>query len=233
MPESQSMKSHWIVLQHVAWEGPGIIAQEAAKRGHEVDVRRLDREDALPEADDIQGLVVMGGPLGAYEEASHPFLRKECELLATMARSGRPVLGVCLGAQLLAKALGARVFRGHGPEIGFGSVELTPAAQQDPLFAGAGDTLPVFHWHSDTFTLPDGAELLASSSMYAHQAFRFGGLAYGLQFHVEPDASTWAQWMPHLTEGLIDKAPLEQQAIEATGKRVIAKFFDRVMTAEA
>lgn len=227
------MKKRWVVLQHVAWEGPGIIAQEADRRGYEVDVRRLDRKDALPEADHIHGLVVMGGPLGANEEVLYPFLRKECELLATMARSGRPVLGVCLGAQLLAKALGAKVFPGHAAEIGFGSVELIPAAQKDPLFAGDGNTLPVFHWHGDTFTLPDSAELLASSSMYAHQAFRFGGLAYGLQFHVEPDASTWAQWMPHLPKGLIDKAPLEQQAIEETGKRVIAKFFDRVMTAEA
>jgi GMP synthase (glutamine-hydrolysing) len=227
------MKNRWVVLQHVAWEGPGIIAQEAARRGYEVDVRRLDREDALPKADHIHGLVVMGGPLGAYEEASYPFLKKECELLATMARIGRPVLGVCLGAQLLAKALGAKVFPGHAAEIGFGSAELTAAAQRDPLFAGADDTLPVFHWHGDTFTLPDGAELLASSSTYAHQAFRFGNLAYGLQFHIEPDASTWAEWRPHLPEGLIDKASLEQQAIEATGKRVIARFFDRVMAADA
>jgi len=121
------MKSHWVVLQHVEWEGPGVIAREAEMRGCEVDVRRLDREDALPNPDQLDGLVVMGGPLGAYEEDQYPFLRKECELLEAVARSAKPLLGVCLGAQLLAKALGGRVFPGHGAEIGFGSVDLTPA----------------------------------------------------------------------------------------------------------
>ncbi len=226
------MKSRWIVLQHVAWEGPGMIAGEAVRRGYTVDVCRLDREDALPDAGQVDGLVVMGGPLGAYEEDAYPFLRKECELVATMARSGRPVLGVCLGAQLLAKALGGRVFPGHGAEVGFGSVELTPAGKEDPLFAGAGAVLPVFHWHGDTFTLPDGAELLASNSMYAHQAFRFGRRAYGLQFHVEPDVGTWAAWRDHLPAGLIDDAAPRQQAVEAVGNPVIARFFDQAMAME-
>ena len=225
------MKSHWVVLQHVEWEGPGIIAQEAQKRGCEVDIRRLDREDEFPDANHVDGLVVMGGPLGAYEEEWYPYLRDERELLATVARRGSPVLGVCLGAQLLAKALGAKVFPGHGAEIGFGSIELTPAGQEDPLFAGAGNTLPVFHWHGDTFTLPEGAKLLASSRMYPHQAFRFGSRAYGLQFHVEPDLSTWAAWRDHLPKGLIDKSGEKQKAIEVAGAKVIGRFFDHVLKA--
>ena len=171
------------MLRHAEWEGPGIIAHEATNRGLEVEVLRLDHVDELPEADQIYGLVVMGGPFGAYEEDWYPFLVNECRLLAAVARSGRPVLGVCLGAQLLAKALGARVFPGHGAEIGFGSIELTAAGREDTLFASFGDALPAFHWHSDTFTLPEGAVLLASSQMYAHQAFRFGSRAYGFQFH--------------------------------------------------
>lgn len=228
-----TMGRHWVVLQHVAWEGPGIIAREAEKRGHEIDIRRLDREDALPDADHVDGLVVMGGPLGAYEEEWYPFLRKECELLEAVARQGRPVLGVCLGAQLLAKSLGAKVFPGHGAEIGFGSVELTPAGQEDPLFAGAGRSLPVFHWHGDTFTLPEGAVLLASNPMYTNQAFLFGSRAYGFQFHVEPDADTWAAWRDHLPKGLIDKidkSEPERRAIEVAGNEVIARFFDHVMS---
>lgn len=224
------MKSHWVVLQHVEWEGSGIIAREAKNRGYEVDIRRMDLGDEIPGADHVDGLVVMGGPLGAYEEDRHPFLRQEYELLEAVSRRGSPVLGVCLGAQLLAKSLGAKVFPGPGAEIGFGTVELTPAGQEDPLFAGVGRTLPVFHWHGDTFALPEGSELLASSVMYPHQAFRCGSRAYGLQFHVEPDAGTWAAWRDHLPVGLIDKSEAEQKAIELAGNKVIARFFDHVMS---
>lgn len=223
------MKSRWVVLQHVEWEGPGIIAREALNHGYEVDIRRLDREEALPDADQVDGLVVMGGSLGAYEEDWYPFLTKECRLLGAVARRGNPVLGVCLGAQLLAKALGAKVFPGHGAEIGFSSIELTATGREDALFAGFGDALPVFHWHGDTFTLPEGAELLASSQMYAHQAFRFGSRAYGFQFHVEPDAGTWAAWQNHLPKGLIDNPETERLQIEDAGKKIIARYFDHVM----
>ena len=213
-------------MQHVEWEGPGIIAREAKSRGLDVEVRRLDLEDEIPEADHVDGLVIMGGPFGAYEEDWYPFLAKECALLATAVRRGSPVLGVCLGAQLLAKVLGGKVFPGHGAEIGFGSIDLTQAGQQDPLFTGIGDFLPAFHWHGDTFTLPEGATLLASSQMYAQQAFRFGSCAYGLQFHVEPDTDTWAAWRNHLPRGLVENSETKQLEIEESGKRVIARFFD-------
>jgi GMP synthase (glutamine-hydrolysing) len=220
------MKTRWVVLQHVEWEGPGIIAREAEKRGCEVDIRRLDREDEIPTVDHRGGLVVMGGPLGAYEEDRYPFLRKECELLRAVTRHGAPVFGVCLGAQLLAKALGAKVFPGHGAEIGFGSIELAEAGRQDDLFVGFGEHLPAFHWHGDTFTLPEGAVLLASSPMYAHQAFRFGSWAYGIQFHIEPDTNTWTAWRDHLPTGLIDAAETKRMQVEEAGRKVISRFFD-------
>lgn len=223
-----TMKSRWVVLQHVEWEGPGIIAQEAEKRGFEVSFLRLDLGAKIPDPGSIDGLVVMGGPLGVYEEDRYPFLARECELLAKIARRDSPVLGVCLGAQLLAKALGAKVFPGHGAEIGFGSVELTPAGQEDTLFAEVGNTLPVFHWHGDTFTLPEGAVLLASNPMYAHQAFRFGTRVYGFQFHVEPDIETWLAWHDHLPEGLIDGADARSREVEKIGKKIIGSFFDHV-----
>ena len=225
-----TMKNQWVVLQHVGWEGPGIITREAGRRGIEVDVRRLDLGDAIPDPDSVGGLVVMGGPLGVYEENRYPFLPGECKLLAEIARRGQPVLGVCLGAQLLAKALGATVYAGHEPEIGFGSVELTAAARRDPVFASAPQSLSVFHWHGDTFTLPEDVVLLASSPKYVHQAFRFGSRAYGFQFHVEPDADTWAAWRDHLPKDLIDEPVTKRLQLEEAGKRIIARFFDHVMS---
>lgn len=224
----KAMNDRWTVLQHAEWEGPGIIAGEAQRRGFKVDIRRLDRGDALPCADQVDGLVAMGGPLGAYEVDQNPFLGDECALLREMARRERPVLGVCLGAQLLAKALGASVYPGGGPEIGFGTVELTAAAKEDPLFLSAPDPLPVFHWHGDTFTLPEDAVLLASSRLYPHQAFRYGTRVYGLQFHVEPDADTWSAWQGHLPDGTMPGSDEKRRQIELAGAQIIARFFDHV-----
>jgi GMP synthase (glutamine-hydrolysing) len=173
----------------VAWEGSGLIGAEADVRGLHPEVLRLDLCACLPLPDEVEGLIVMGGPMGVYEYDKYPFLAAECRFIAEMVRHNRPVLGVCLGAQLLARALGARVFPGHKPEVGFGLVKLTAEGDRDPLFGPEGPQIPVFHWHGDTFDLPQGATLLASSADYPHQAFRFEQRAYGLQFHVEPDAS--------------------------------------------
>jgi len=131
-----------------------------------------------------------------------------------------------LGAQLLAKALGARVFPGHGPEIGFGLVHLTPEGNNDPVLGPDGPSVPVFHWHGDTFELPAGASLLASSREYCHQAFRFGHSSYGFQFHVEPNASTWTAWRPHLPAAVVSDAREEISRIEEVGRKVIARFLD-------
>ena len=221
-----SMTGPWTILQHVEWEGPGLIASEARRRGVHTDIRRLDLGAGFPRPDDVGGLVVMGGSMGAYETDKYPFLAAECDLIAELVRQDRPVLGVCLGAQLLARALGARVFRGHGPEIGFGFVDLTTAGQQDPLFRSSGPSIPVFHWHGDTFDLPEGSTLLASSKEYPHQAFRVGRCAYGLQFHVEPDSDSWSAWRAHLPSDLIDRAEQRRSVVEQVGRSVLAKFLD-------
>lgn len=220
-----TMTGRWTILQHVEWEGPGLIATEAQARGLRTEVRRLDLDATVPQPEQVDGLVVMGGPMGVYETDRYPYLTEECGLIAELVRRGRPVLGVCLGSQLLAKALGAEVFPGRGQEVEFGSVELTEEGRRDPLLGPAGASVPVFHWHGDTFDLPPGATLLASTEKYAHQAFRFGDCAYGLQFHIEPDPDTWATWREHLPLELL-KESYRQEDIERVGRCVIARFFD-------
>lgn len=223
----------WTVLQHVAWEGPGLIVTEARARGLQLDIRRIDLGAAVPKASEIAGLIVMGGPMGVYESQRYPFLQQECWLIDELIRCRRPVLGICLGAQLLAHALGAAVYPGHGPEIGFGFVDLTSEGKQDPVLGSVAPSFPAFHWHGDTFNLPTGAVLLASSSAYPHQAFRCGDLAYGFQFHIEPDAATWPVWREHLPDRLIDGTAPEQDQIVQTGETVIRNLFNVLLADRA
>jgi len=211
----------WGIVQHVGWEGPGLIAAGLEARGWPVRVWRMDRGEALPPAQALAGLVVMGGPMGVYEVERHPYLRGEMELLAAMVAADKPVLGVCLGAQLLAAALGARVYKGPVMEMGAGWVELTEAGRADGVLGGGGDaTLAVVHWHQDTFPLPAGATRLAGSELYPQQAFRVGTRAYGLQFHCEVDAALAAGWREH---GL-ELGAAEVERVERAGRGVVERF---------
>jgi GMP synthase (glutamine-hydrolysing) len=215
----------WVAIQHVPFEGPGLIAEVAGRRGIELRLCHPYRGDSLPPENEIGGLVVMGGPMGVGDTVEHPHLERETELIAAMVHSGRPVLGVCLGAQLIAHALGATVYRGEQPEIGFGSVSLTPAGREDPVLGNLGtEILPVMHWHQDTFELPDGARWLARSELYAHQAFCLGERAYGLQFHLEVDRDLACAWAEHLPTGVTLADPTRRQA-EAIGRRALDAFF--------
>ena len=214
----------------MVWEGPGLIAFEARERDLFLDVRRLDQDDSIPNPDRVEGLVIMGGPMGAYETDKYPYLAEECRLIRELAHRNRAVLGVCLGAQLLASSLGARVYPGQQAEVGFGSVELTAEGKQDSLFESVEGPVPVFHWHRDTFDLPEGAVLLASSKEYSHQAFRFGSCAYGLQFHVEPDSETWSSWREQLPNQLGGEDDPRQSRVEQVGREVIARFFDAALS---
>jgi GMP synthase (glutamine-hydrolysing) len=141
----------WAILQHAAWEGPGTIAEVMSARGIAHRIYRMDRGAVVPGAAELDGLIVMGGPMGVYEAEQYPHLKAEIELVGRMVAAGRPVLGVCLGAQLLAAALGATVERGPAMEIGAGEVELTQAGRADAVLGGDGGAmLPVVHWHQDT-----------------------------------------------------------------------------------
>ena len=219
----------WSVLQHVSYEGPGLIAAEAEKREMCLHTVRIDQGASLSNSDAVECLIVMGGPMGVYEGETYPFVSQERRLIETLVQKDIPVLGVCLGAQLLAHALGGEVFRGQQAEIGFAPVELTAEGERDPIFHRVSSPVPVFHWHGDTFDLPRGATLLASNHNYRNQAFRFGKHAYGLQFHVEPDSHTWSEWQPHLPGALFENCEKERADLLEVGRKVIANFFDLVL----
>ena len=170
-----------MVIQHEPGEGAGTLAPLL---GDALLVRTFDGE-AVPEQ--AEALVVLGGGMGVADQARLPHLRDEIRLLRRCVESGAPVLGICLGSQLLAAALGGSVERAPAKEIGFYRVRLTGAARDDALFSAAPADFVAFHWHGDAFTLPAGAVALGGSTMTPLQAFRFGASAWGVQFHLETD----------------------------------------------
>jgi GMP synthase-like glutamine amidotransferase len=220
----------WAVLQHVAHEGPGTIARVLADRGVDVSVTRLDLSEPLPDLTGLGGLVVMGGPMGVHDVDDHPWLAPERALIRDASENGMPVLGVCLGSQQLAVALGAEVTTGPVEEVGPGQVELTADGRRDPVLGPeyhglSGTAVPCVHWHRDTFTLPHGAVHLAATRAFPHQAFRFGDRAYGLQFHAEVDEQLARAWRPLLPDGVqLDGADVAR--VEAVGLRILRRFVD-------
>ncbi len=179
------MRSVWVV-QHSPSETLGTI--EDVLRDHRIgfDYIQTYAGASVPrQMGERAGLIVMGGPMGVYEEAKYPFLRDEMRLLKSALALDRPVLGVCLGSQLLAAVLGAEVKKGEKKELGWHPVTLSTFAAQDSLFASVTPQFWPFHWHGDVFSLPHGAVALASSRQTPCQAFRYGKNAYGILFHLE------------------------------------------------
>jgi GMP synthase-like glutamine amidotransferase len=162
------------VLQHVSFETPGALADEILQRGHSLQTTALYDQDPLPSLADFDVLVVMGGPMSIHDEAEYPWLVAEKTLIRAAIGEGKKVLGICLGAQLIAAVCGARVYRNPVKEIGFWPVRWVDGAEEI-----------VFHWHGETFDLPDGAELLASTEACVNQAFSLGDRVLGIQFHPE------------------------------------------------
>lgn len=182
-----------LAFRHVPFEGLGHIAPVLESRGFAVDTVDLYRADAvLPDPAAARGLIFMGGPMSAND--SLPFLEREIAILRAALDRRQPVLGICLGSQLLARAAGARVYRNPCKEIGWFDIRLTPAGAADPVLGGLGARRTVFHWHGETFDLPAGSEWLASSDACRHQAFRIGANAYGLQFHLEVTPEMIDDW---------------------------------------
>jgi GMP synthase-like glutamine amidotransferase len=185
----------WLVIRNTPLEGPDLLADALANEGVHFEVvdgmdgprvfELLDHVDGGDGLHGVGGLVVLGGPMGVYEEDRYPSLGAERRLARLAVEGGVPVLGICLGAQLLASAFGAPVYPGPRKEIGWGTLALTEAGLADPVVGVLAAAPDVFHLHGDTFDLPDGAVHLARTAGYPMQAFRIGARAYGLQFHLE------------------------------------------------
>jgi GMP synthase (glutamine-hydrolysing) len=182
-----------LVLQHIACEPPGVYEDVLLERGAAIERVEVDDGDALPSWRRFEAIVAMGGPMSVNDDEAFPWLREEKALIAEAVRAGTPFWGVCLGVQLLASSLGARVYTGAEPEVGVLPVELTDEALRDPVFAWMPRTLPTLQWHGDTFDLPEGAVRLAGSPAYPNQAFRFER-AYGVQFHLEVSPAMAREW---------------------------------------
>ena len=183
-----------VAIRHVHFEDLGVFEAVLGRHGYAIrycdagidDVASLDQS-----ATDL--VIALGGPIGAYEEVAYPFLTDELAFMERRLAAARPTLGICLGAQLMTRALGARVYPGPAKEIGWAELRLTEAGQNGPLRHFAG--VPVLHWHGDTFDLPAGAELLASTAICPNQAFAFGRAALACQFHPEITGSGFERWL--------------------------------------
>jgi GMP synthase (glutamine-hydrolysing) len=182
-------------FQHVPFEGLGSIETWAEDAGFQISGTRFFRNDPLPDVDDLEWLVIMGGPMNIYEESAYPWLRDEKKVIHQAIVRGKTVLGICLGAQLVADALGAAVKANRYREIGWFSIHKTTTAEKVRVAAALPDGLPVLHWHGDTFDLPNNSVHLAKSDACDHQGFVVNQRVVGLQFHLEVT--------PHSLERLI------------------------------
>lgn len=210
-----------LVVQHVGIEGPGRLLGWLEEAGWRLDVRNAEAGAELPARLDGYGaLLVLGGFMSVHDADRYPHLRQTADLLRQAVAADVPALGICLGSQLLAQALGGQVTRNRVREIGVDRVVLTAQGRADPLFAELPEELPVFQWHGETFSqLPPGAALLATSPACRHQAFRAGRRAYGLQFHFEVDEPMVRAWAEAYAAELHAERGLEPADLVAEFRR--------------
>jgi GMP synthase (glutamine-hydrolysing) len=208
-----------LFLQHGDTDRPGLLADVLESRGVRVDVRRPDLGDPVPEqAVGFDGLAIGGGAQSVCETASFPYLADEARLVRAAEQAGMPIIGLCLGAQVMASALGGTVRRAPQREIGFFDVTLDPLADSDPLWHDLPRVFPTTHWHGDTFDLPPGAVKLASSARTDNQLFRFGTRLYGLQFHLEMTPEIFRAMAEDSRDYLTDAGVDVGRAIEESGR---------------
>ncbi|WP_242107934.1 type 1 glutamine amidotransferase [Luteimonas aquatica] len=235
--------SRLLVFQHVAAEPLGTLDPLIRGRGHRIRFANFEREpDAQPTIERYRGLIVLGGPMNVEDRALRPHLMTELRAIERMLALGRPVLGICLGAQLLAHVLGAPVCRQARPEIGWYQLRTTAAGRADPVLSPLGEQAPVFQWHACRFEVPDSAVHLAATEHCPPQAFRWGEHAYGFQFHLEMDQPLIERWLatpayrdelaasglPHDAEAIRAQTRAHIAAMQLQADRVFNNFLDLV-----
>ncbi|MFO0753294.1 MAG: type 1 glutamine amidotransferase [Thermodesulfovibrionales bacterium] len=219
-----------LICKNISNEGAGTIEDFLSTEGIPFTVTDLSQGESLPDMQGFDTLLMMGGPMSVNEDDLFPYIRVEETLVRTFIAAGRRVLGVCLGAQIMAKALGARVYRGKEKEIGWYDIALTGDGLRDPLMRAlavhpqAGDLwqrFKVFHWHGETFDIPEGAVHLASSVLFPHQAFRYGRNAYAFQFHIEVRKEMIQDWLQNI--------PVDREEIGRETERQFAVYHARAL----
>ncbi|MEM6518763.1 MAG: gamma-glutamyl-gamma-aminobutyrate hydrolase family protein [Cyanobacteria bacterium P01_C01_bin.70] len=209
-----------LVVQNTALDPAGVLGDELTNCGAQLVIWSPD-EQPVPPTGDYAGLVIMGGPMGAYDDAEFPHLRPTVYLIQQFYREDKPILGVCLGAQLVARAFGSRVYPHSTPEIGFTPVTVADVTAQEPWLKNCSADLKVMQWHFDTFDLPESATWLMTNETCRHQAFRIGSKIYGFQFHLEVTAEIIAGWQAMesawIQANYPDLGPQFQRQIQAYG----------------
>ncbi len=213
-----------LIAKNISSEGPGTIEDYLRDHGVPYAVIDLSKGGAVPALGRFTHLVVMGGPMAVYEMHIHPYLKNEAALIEQAIKADKHVLGVCLGAQMLAHVLGAKVYPGGHKEIGWYEVALTDGGMKDPcmsqLAVDGKNAAQVFQWHGDTFDLPQGAARLASSDLYSNQAFRYGDRVYALQFHIEVTPVIVHDWLKH-------EKGIDFKRIAAESDKIFSPYLER------
>ena len=222
------MRIHYI--QHVEFETPANILKWAEKKGHQVSGTHLYKGDNLPELDDFDFLVVMGGPMGIYDEDEYPWLKKEKNFIKEAIEKDKKVLGICLGAQLIADVLGSKVYKNKEKEIGWFPVEKTLEADNSKIFKDFPEKFMAFHWHGDTFDIPSGAIHTAKSTACKNQSFEYNdGKVVALQFHLEVDKNAVKRLIENSEEELKEKGDYIQSPEEMLKEEIYFKEIENLL----
>jgi len=213
--------SNVLFIQHGDVDKPGLLGEILVGQGIGLHVFHPYQNANLPQQLlDYDGLALGGGGQSAYELEKYPYLREECDLVRQALAAGKPILGLCLGAQLMAQALGAEVYAAPQKELGFFPVSLHPEASFDPVLSALPSRFPATHWHGDTFALPAGSACLGSSSMTPHQIIRYGKKAFGFQFHLEMTPALFEELVWDAREDFSD-AQIDAEALIHEARQVL------------